>query len=107
MLFAPGPREAKEIRALVDAVRPKPLNVLVARDIGLRVGDIAELGVRRISVGGALALAAWQAFMRAAKSPKETGSFGPLADIASYPEVNGLFATEFSARRAHRVGTHS
>ena len=46
--------------ALVEAVRPKPLNLLVVRDIGLRVDDIAALGVRRISVGGALALAAWR-----------------------------------------------
>src|SRR6266436_4271022 len=59
VLFAPGPHEPTAIKALVDAVRPKPINVLVARDSGLSVADIAALGVRRISVGGALALAAW------------------------------------------------
>jgi len=53
------PHDPTAIKALVDAVRPKPINVLVIRDSGLSVADIAALGVRRISVGGALALAAW------------------------------------------------
>jgi 2-methylisocitrate lyase-like PEP mutase family enzyme len=88
----------EEIRALVDAIRPKPFNLLVVRDIGIDVAGIAELGVRRISVGGAFALSAWQGFMRAAKALKEEGSFAPLADIAPYPQVNGLFAAAFEAR---------
>src|SRR5262249_26311047 len=57
VLFAPGPAKPEEIAAFVKAVHPKPFNLLVVRDIGLRVADIAALGVRRISVGGALALA--------------------------------------------------
>jgi 2-methylisocitrate lyase-like PEP mutase family enzyme len=67
VLFAPGPHNPAEISALVEAVRPKPVNLLVARDTGLSVGDIAALGVRRISVGPAMALAAWAGFSQAAQ----------------------------------------
>ena len=91
MLFAPGPQNPAEIKALVDAVAPKPLNLLVVRDIGLGVGEIAELGVRRISVGGALALAAWTGFMRAAETLKAEGSFAGLASLVPYAEINSLF----------------
>jgi 2-methylisocitrate lyase-like PEP mutase family enzyme len=55
VLFAPGPQTAEEIAALFAAVAPKPLNLLVVRDIGMTVEDVAALGVRRIGVGGALA----------------------------------------------------
>ena len=75
VLFAPGPSEAAEIKALVDAVRPHPVNLLVVRDLGLSVRDLADLGVRRISVGGALALAAWTGFVRAARTLRSEGSF--------------------------------
>ena len=54
VLFAPGPQSLAEIKTLVEAVAPKPLNLLVIRGIGVDVGEIARLGVRRISVGGAL-----------------------------------------------------
>jgi 2-methylisocitrate lyase-like PEP mutase family enzyme len=93
VLFAPGPTKAAEIKALVAAVAPKPLNLLVVRDIGLNVDQIAELGVRRISVGGALALAAWTRFMDAAKTLRAKGSFAGLAGLVPYAEVNGLFTT--------------
>ena len=93
VLFAPGPQNPAEIRALVDAVAPKPFNLLVVRDIGLSVGDVAALGVRRISVGGALALAAWTGFMRAARLLKSEGSFAGLGSLVPYAEINGLFAT--------------
>jgi 2-methylisocitrate lyase-like PEP mutase family enzyme len=99
VLFAPGPQRADEIRALVDAVRPKPFNLLVVRDTGLSVGDIAALGVRRISVGGALALAAWGGFMQAARVLKSDGSFAGLAHIAPYPEVNDFLAADFQTRQ--------
>jgi 2-methylisocitrate lyase-like PEP mutase family enzyme len=91
VLFAPGVQRKDEIRTLVQALEPMPFNLLVVRDIGLHVDDIAALGVRRISVGGALALAAWGAFMRAAHALRAQGSFAPLADVASYAELNGLF----------------
>jgi 2-methylisocitrate lyase-like PEP mutase family enzyme len=99
VLFAPGPQNPADIKALVDAVRPKPLNLLVVRDIGVRVDDIAALGVRRISVGGALALAAWTGFIQAATTLKATGSFAGLANLVPYPEINGLFAAGVSAER--------
>jgi 2-methylisocitrate lyase-like PEP mutase family enzyme len=92
VLFAPGPRSPAEIQALVDAVAPKPLNLLVVTDIGLSVGEIAALGVRRVSVGGALALAAWTGFMHAAETLQSKGSFAGLASLVPYPKINGLFA---------------
>jgi 2-methylisocitrate lyase-like PEP mutase family enzyme len=94
VLFAPGPQTPAEIEALVAAVAPKPLNLLVVRDIGLTVEEIAALGVRRISVGGALALAAWTGFIRAAQALKSAGSFAGLADLVPYAEINGLFTTD-------------
>ena len=94
VLFAPGPQTPAEIEGLVAAVTPKPLNLLVVRDIGLRVNEIAALGVRRISVGGALALAAWTGFIRAAQTLKSEGSFVGLAGLVPYPELNGLFAAD-------------
>jgi 2-methylisocitrate lyase-like PEP mutase family enzyme len=92
VLFAPGPQSRADIKALVDAVAPKPLNLLVVRDIGLSVEDVAALGVRRISVGGALALAAWTGFVRAAQTLKSEGSFAGLADLVPYADINALFA---------------
>jgi 2-methylisocitrate lyase-like PEP mutase family enzyme len=100
VLFAPGAQTPAEIEALVAAVAPRPLNLLVVRDIGLRVEDIAALGVRRISVGGALALAAWTGFMRAAQTLKSEGSFAGLASLVPYAEINGLFATDLPGRHA-------
>jgi 2-methylisocitrate lyase-like PEP mutase family enzyme len=100
VLFAPGPQNPAEIKALVEAVAPKPLNLLVVRDIGLRVEELAALGVRRISVGGALALAAWTGLMRAAQTLKSDGSFAGLASLVPYAEINGLFATDLAGRQA-------
>jgi len=94
VLFAPGPQNPGEIKALVDAVSPKPLNLLVVRNIDLRVEEIATLGVRRVSVGGALALAAWTGFIRAARALKSEGSFAGLANLVPYSEINGLFASD-------------
>ncbi len=100
VLFAPGPHDPTAIKALVDAVRPKPINVLVVRDTGLSVADLAALGVRRISVGGALALAAWTGFTRAAQKLKSEGSFVGFASSVSYPEINGFFVTDYRARQS-------
>lgn len=102
VLFAPGPQNPADIKALVEAVAPKPLNLLVVQDIGLSVGDVAALGVRRISVGGALALAAWTGFMGAAKTLRSEGSFAGLARLVPYAEINGLFATDLPGHQAGR-----
>lgn len=98
VLFAPGVHKPVEIKALVEAVRPKPFNLLVVRDSGLGVGDIAALGVRRISVGGALALAAWTGFIRAAQSLKTEGSFAGLAGLAPYADINNFLAADLRTR---------
>jgi 2-methylisocitrate lyase-like PEP mutase family enzyme len=92
VLFAPGPQNAGEIKALVAAVAPQPFNLLVVQDLGLNVEQIAALGVRRISVGGALALAAWTGFMRAAEMLRSKGSFAGLARLVTYAEINTFFA---------------
>jgi len=91
VLFAPGPQTPEDIETLVAAVAPKPFNLLVVRDIGLRVEEVAALGVRRISVGGALALAAWTGFIRAAQTLKSEGSFAGLASLVPYADINSLF----------------
>jgi 2-methylisocitrate lyase-like PEP mutase family enzyme len=91
-LYAPGIRTREEIRAVVEAVAPKPVNVLIGWPTDLTVQDLAALGVRRISVGGALARAAWGGFMRAAKEIAETGTFAGFGEGASGVELNGHFS---------------
>jgi methylisocitrate lyase len=91
-LYAPGLRSPDEIRAIVEAVAPKPVNVLVSSPgPELTVARLADLGVRRISVGGALARVAWGAFLRAAREIAATGTFDSLADAASFAELNDAF----------------
>jgi 2-methylisocitrate lyase-like PEP mutase family enzyme len=91
-LYAPGVREPDEIASIVKAVAPLPVNVLMASPSPLlSVPRLAELGVRRVSVGSALARAAWGAFIRAARSIKDTGTFDALAGGASFAELDGLF----------------
>ncbi len=92
VLFAPGPCERDDIRAIVESVKPKPVNVLMSAYTGLRVPDLAELGVRRISVGSALARAAWAGFLRAARQITEEGSFAGLEGAVPFAELNSLFA---------------
>ncbi len=91
-LYAPGAHQPDEIETIVKTVSPKPVNVLVSRfNSDLTVSRLTDLGVRRISVGSALACVAWGAFMRAARSIAETGSFDALADAAPFSELNDLF----------------
>ena len=91
-LYAPGASKPEAIAAIVKAVAPRPVNVLVStNNCDLRVSQLTDLGVRRISVGSALARVAWGAFIRAAGSIRETGRFDSLADAASFAELNDLF----------------
>ena len=90
-LYAPGVSTPEQIAALVDAVAPKPFNLLVGSASALTVADIAALGVRRISVGGAMARAAWGGFMRSAQRLAEHGKFDGFADAASGKALNLLF----------------
>lgn len=96
VLFAPGIRKKEDIAALVDAVRPYPVNVLVSSDTGSTVTDLAQLGVRRISVGSAFSRVAWGAFLAAARKLIEDGSFGGLAGASGFDELNGLFTERSS-----------
>lgn len=91
-LYAPGVRDAETIAALVAAVRPKPVNVLMsAPSPDLSLQRLADLGVRRVSVGSALARVAWGAFLRAARSLAATGSFDALADAVPFRDLNDAF----------------
>ena len=90
-LYAPGIKTAAQIRAVVEAVRPKPVNLLVGAPGDLSLAQISELGVRRVSVGGALARVAWGGFMRAARELAEHGSFDGLAGAAAHQSLNTLF----------------
>jgi 2-methylisocitrate lyase-like PEP mutase family enzyme len=89
-LYAPGIRTREEITAVVRAVAPKPVNVLVGSEF-TTVAELASLGVRRISVGGALARAAWGGFARAARELAQMGTFGGFSTALPSAELEGLF----------------
>lgn len=89
-LFAPGIRDAAGVAALVKAVAPRPVNVLMSAP-GLRLQQLADLGVRRVSVGSALARTAWGAFMRAAKAIVASGTFDAFSDAASFADLDAIF----------------
>lgn len=89
-LYAPGVRDREDVAALVRAVAPKPVNVLALRP-GLAFSELAELGVRRVSVGGSLARVAWRAVLTAA-SGLHSGSLDALAGGAASTELNRIFA---------------
>jgi len=89
-LYAPGIRAANDIAAVVAAVAPKPVNVLVSSDF-TTVSELARLGVRRISVGGALARAAWTAFLAAAQEIADQGTFQGLARAVPFAEIDARF----------------
>ncbi|HEX5961196.1 MAG TPA: isocitrate lyase/phosphoenolpyruvate mutase family protein [Rhodanobacteraceae bacterium] len=90
-LYAPGAGKPDDIRAIVAAVAPRPVNVLVGRPAPYTLADLATMGVRRVSVGGALAGAAWGGFLRAARGLGQ-GRFDGFADNATHAELDGLFA---------------
>jgi len=91
-LYAPGIATPAQIAAIVEAVKPKPVNVLIGFSADLDLPQFAALGVRRLSVGGALARAAWGGFMRAAKLIQQEGRFDGFTDAASGRELNALFS---------------
>ncbi|MBO9520236.1 MAG: isocitrate lyase/phosphoenolpyruvate mutase family protein [Nocardioidaceae bacterium] len=91
-LYAPGISGREQISAVVEAVAPKPVNVLVGGPSDLSVADLAALGVRRISVGGALARAAWAGFEQAARTLAD-GSFAGFEGAASGADLNSFFSS--------------
>jgi 2-methylisocitrate lyase-like PEP mutase family enzyme len=90
-LYAPGVRDLATIREIVAAVAPRAVNVLVSAP-GLTVAQLADAGVRRVSVGSALARVAWGAFLRAAREIAAGGTFEAFAGAAPFAELNALFA---------------
>lgn len=100
VLYAPGLRTWEEIAAVVAAVAPKPVNVLALP--GMRVAELAELGVRRISVGGALARAAWGGFLRAAREIAEAGTFTAVGEAPPGRDLDAFFTADLARRRAER-----
>ena len=90
-LYPPGIRTQEQIGAVVRAVAPRPVNVLVGADF-TTVAALAAAGVRRISVGGALARAAWTGFLHAAREIAEHGTFSSLSRAVPFAEINGSFS---------------
>lgn len=91
VLYAPGLRSAEEVRAVVQAVAPKPVNVLMSGGLKLTVQQLEEMGVRRISTGSALALAAFGEFFRAAEEIQQAGTFGFTSQSMPYAKANQFF----------------
>jgi 2-methylisocitrate lyase-like PEP mutase family enzyme len=94
VLYAPGPHERNDIKAIIDAVAPKPVNVLIGWPSDLALSDLAEMGARRVSVGAALARAAWTGFIRAARLMAENGRFDGLEGTVTFAELNGFFGDD-------------
>jgi 2-methylisocitrate lyase-like PEP mutase family enzyme len=91
-LYAPGVSKPDEIAQIVKTVAPKSVNVLVSGfNHQLSRSQLADLGVRRISVGSGLALTTWGTFLRAAKEIKANGTFNLLANSAASADLNELF----------------
>jgi methylisocitrate lyase len=90
-LYAPGLRSTDDIAGVVSAVAPKPVNVLVGGPFAT-VETLAALGVRRISVGGALARAAWSGFLEAAQEIAAHGTFSAVGHAIAFADLNGRFS---------------
>lgn len=99
VLYAPGAAKRSDIEAIVKAVHPKPVNILLNTSTGLSVSELAELGVRRISVGSALARVAWTGFIHAAREMAEHNSMAGLDNSISFAELDGFFRKDFAARK--------
>ena len=97
-LYSPGISKPEQISAVVKAVAPKPVNLLIGGPMRISVKDAAALGVRRISVGGALARSAWGDFIRMAKQIAEEGRFDGFAEAASGGELNKFFSKDRKQR---------
>ncbi len=97
-LYAPGISKPEQIKAIVQAVAPKPVNLLIGTPMGLTLKDAEALGVRRVSIGGSLARAAWGGFLRAAKQIAEEGRFDALGEGAPGMEINKFFYKDSKSR---------
>jgi 2-methylisocitrate lyase-like PEP mutase family enzyme len=97
-LYSPGIKTRELIVASVQAVAPKPVNLLMSSASGFTVTDIAEMGVRRISIGGTLARVAWHAVLRSVREIAEHGKFDSFAGVTSNAELNAFFAGDAKKR---------
>ncbi|HEU4660706.1 MAG TPA: isocitrate lyase/phosphoenolpyruvate mutase family protein [Pseudolabrys sp.] len=97
-LYAPGIKTREQIEAVVKAVAPKPINFLNSGAFGFTVKDLADMGVRRISVGGTPARLAMHAFMKSAKQIADEGKFDSFAGVISNAELNAFFHNDRASR---------
>jgi len=102
-LYAPGIKTQEEIEAIVAAVKPKPVNFLMAAAMPFTITELERLGVRRISVGGTLARVAWTGVIRAAQEIANGGTFTKLAGTIANAELNAFFGDDMK-RRTPKTG---
>lgn len=98
VLYAPGIRTREQIEAVVKAVAPKPVNLLMPAPLGFTVAEIEAMGVRRISVGSTLARVAWTAFANSARQIAEQGTFDSFKGTTPLAELNAFFRDDFAKR---------
>ena len=98
-VYAPGIRTREQIEAIVTAVAPTPVNVLMGTAVECSIPELAALGVRRVSVGGSLARVAWGAFTRAARALADQGSCAAFAEAMSSHELNQFFSKDQEQQR--------
>jgi 2-methylisocitrate lyase-like PEP mutase family enzyme len=99
VLYAPGPTSRADIEAIVTAVRPKPVNVLLTSSTGLSLAELADIGVRRVSVGSALARTAWTGFIHAARAIANESSMAGLDNAVTFTELNTFFHKDHAERK--------
>lgn len=99
VLYAPGPTRRGDILSIVASVAPKPVNILLSVNTDLTVSHLAEIGVRRISTGSALARAAWTGFIRSAKELAEQGRTTAFDDMTPYAELNKFFEEDHKKQK--------
>jgi 2-methylisocitrate lyase-like PEP mutase family enzyme len=98
VLYAPGVRARDEMQTIVRELLPKPVNILMSANLGMRVADLAEMGVRRVSVGSSLSRAAWTGFINAAKAIAAEGSFVGFEGLVPHLELNAFFRADREKR---------
>jgi 2-methylisocitrate lyase-like PEP mutase family enzyme len=97
-LYSPGIKTREQIEATVKAVAPKPINFLNSGAFGFTVKDLAEMGVRRISVGGTLARVAMNAFVNSAREIANEGKFDSFGGVVSNADLNKFFSDDRAKR---------
>jgi 2-methylisocitrate lyase-like PEP mutase family enzyme len=98
-IYTPGIKTREQIETVVKAAAPKPVNLLMAWSLGFTVKDVADMGVRRISVGGTLARVAMHAFIKSARAIAEQGAFDSFGGVISNPELNKFFHDDRARRQ--------